>query len=91
VLAAPPCVSCVHGIPSMGVLNFQRLARQSMGKALVGSDPRIIEVIHDGIFISADPTAIVIISLRLFRDRMPFETALKKPEKYMVFYLSAVP
>lgn len=61
MLAAQPCVICVHGIPSAGVLKSQRLARQSLGKAVVGKGPRFVEVVHDGIVTSAVPTVIVVI------------------------------
>jgi hypothetical protein len=61
VLAAQPCVICVHGIPSAGVLKSQRLARQSLGKAVVGSGPRFVEVVHGGIVTSTVPAVIVVI------------------------------
>lgn len=62
VFAAQPCVICVHGMPRPGVLKFQKLPRQSLGKAVVGSGPRFVEVVHEGMVIRFAPTVMVVIA-----------------------------
>jgi hypothetical protein len=48
-------------MPRPGVLKSQKLLRQSLGKAVVGSGPRFVEVVHEGMVILFPPAVMVAI------------------------------
>jgi len=65
---------CVQRIPGPFVLKLHRLSRQSLGKAVVGSGPKFVELVHDGTYTSPTPKVSVVILLVVKNSRTATNT-----------------